>query len=187
MPDEGLTMARRGRISSVGLKKRPVVSSRSEPAYDWRRANAEASARYKAEQDAREREKKEAAARKLAVHMAKSPRTREMEAQLLGEKIGASSTSMASEEDMDVCVKRLCLASQRESLRRVKDKLMRWDPERDGGLGPVDAMERRAFMRGAWWSIKENLEPVCRPVPVGDERIRYPLDGLRRCSRKGRR
>jgi hypothetical protein len=169
MPGEGLTMAtarqRQQRGDKVVFRKKsgrahPVqpASSSTYGTRDWRRVQDEAMTRYKAEQDAREREKKEAAARKLAVHMAKSPRTREMEAQLLGEKIGASSTSMASEEDMDVCVKRLCLASQRESLRRVKDKLMRWDPERDGGLGPVDSMERRAFMRGAWWSIKAGMQ-----------------------------
>ena len=138
--------------------------------------------RQMAERDAaRWREEKEAEERKTAYHMARSPKTRAAEAQLLGEKIGAASaTSFWPDEEQAACIQRTCLNAQREALKEAKQKMRRLPGEYVGMREPADDLERRAFLRGAWWSIKRRLAPICQPEVAEEQEGLFGLGKRRR-------
>lgn len=149
-------------------RKRITAAQKAEAGQFWRerqeRAMRERS-KSQAEYAVRERAAREAEERKTAIHMAKSPKTRAAEAQLLGERIGSESVDFNPTEEADACLRRSCLDAQREALRTAKERMGRLPRQyADYGVrAPTDALERRAFLRGAWWSIQRRLAPICRP------------------------
>lgn len=158
-------MARRRATPAEKAEARRFLAERQ---VRWMRERAASQAVYAEQERVRKAEEK----RKLAVHMGRSTKTRIAESQLLGEKVGASSVKefWPHDEQRD-CIRRTCLAAQRDALREAKSRMAQssnlWSEY--GTPGPMDAMERRAFLRGAWWSIQRKLASICRPEVADGE------------------
>ena len=166
-------------------RKKITAAQKAEAGQFWQeRREREMRERSKAQAEyaVRERAAREAEKRKTAIHMSRSPKTRAAEAQLLGEKIG----SEAAKEFWPVgeqadCIRRSCLSAQREALRTAKEQMRRMPSHYVGMREPADDIERRAFLRGAWWSIKRKLAPICRPeVADGEQEGMFGLGKRRR-------
>jgi hypothetical protein len=149
--------------------------------YYWEKVQREG-ARYRAEIAERQEAKRLEEERKTSVHMARSPKTRAAEAQLLGEKVGGDAVRWFSPMgEAEACIRRTCLAAQREALQEAKQRMRRLPSHYVGMREPSDDLERRAFLRGAWWSIKRRLAPICQPeVADGEQEGLFGLGKRRR-------
>ncbi len=158
--------------------RRKQKTERSGSSY-WEKVEREG-ARYRAEIAERQEAKRLEDERRTASHLARSPKTRAAEAQLLGEKIGSKAAEgFWPDKEQAACIRMSCLAAQREALRTAKEQMRRLPSHYVGMREPADDLERRAFLRGAWWSIKRKLAPICQPE-VADGEQEGMFSGLRR-------
>jgi len=165
-------------------RKRSTRESKAEAHQFWqerRERDMRERSKAQAEYAVRERAAREAEERKTAIHMARSPKTRAAEAQLLGERIGAkAAVEFWPDEEQAACIRRSCLSAQREALRTAKEQMRRMPSEYVGMREPADDLERRAFLRGAWWSIKRRLAPICQPEVAEEQEGLFGLGKRRR-------